>query len=432
MTHSFILKSDKKALIAYLKTLTLLYVEDDIDIRESLSEILSRRVGKLILAKDGIEGLLCFHEMQPDIVITDVKMPNMTGLEMIEGIRESEPDVPIVLTTAFRESDYFLKAIEFDIDEYILKPIDVQVLSRVLLKCAKLLRDRTYAHLARTTFDTLASEVIVTNAQHQIVTMNPKFVQTFGYSEEEIFHQKINFFNSGQQTEDFYTQLYCDLRELGTWEGEIWNRTQSGEIKIQWLTIQSSKNLRHLNYIYVFNNLTEIQSENKKLKHQAYHDPLTDLPNRSLLMDRLTESIAFSDRFQKKIALLYLDLDHFKNINDHYGHYAGDILLQQVADRLRLLIKNFDTLGRLGGDEFILILTDIKDIQDVIQWAKRILEVMRIPFLLCNNITIQISISIGMSIYPDHTAHQSTLLQLADQAMYHAKQNELGFFYFSE
>ncbi len=419
---------DKKTLINYLKNLTLLYIEDDDDIRESLSQVLARRVKKLLIARDGMEGLLLFNEAHPDIVITDVKMPRMTGLEMIEGIRESDHDVPIVLTTAFRESDYFLKAIEFDIDEYILKPIDIAMLSRVLLKCAKLLRDRTYASLARTTFETFTSAVLVTDHFHHIVTLNPKFIETFGYTEEELYYKKVDSLNSGKQDEAFYEQFYFNLSELGYWEGEIWNRTKTGEIKIQWLTVNVSKNLRLANYIYVFNHLTDTQIENKKLKHQAYHDPLTDLPNRSLLLDRLAESIAFSKRFNKKIAVLFLDLNGFKPINDQYGHHVGDILLQQVGRRLSKLIKNFDTLGRLGGDEFLIILTDVLDIQYVTDFAEYLLTVINQPFQISPELAVHVGTSIGISLYPDHTHTQEELMQLADQAMYFAKQNKLGFF----
>lgn len=426
----FISKNDQEVLTQFLKTLTLLYVEDDESIRKPLSQFLQRRVKKLVVAENGMEGLDLFTQQKPDLIVSDVKMPIMTGLEMIQAIREYDNEIPVILTTAFRESDYFLQAIEYDVDEYILKPIDTNLLSRVLLKCAKLLKDRRYANIAKATFESIHSNILITNEHHQIITINPMFAETFGFDLNDVYLKDISILNAGKQDNLFYQDIYNHISDYGFWEGEIWNRTKSGEIQVQWLTIEpSSKNIKQLNYIYILNNLNTKNIEKNHLEYQAYHDHLTRLPNRYLLMDRLNESIAFAERYQKKIAVLFLDLNEFKPVNDEFGHHIGDLLLQQVANRLSDAINIFDTVSRLGDDEFVIILTDIENEESIKEFSKIIYNKIKETFNLygTEEINLNISTSIGGCIYPDHAKTAEDLIHCADQAMYEAKQNKLEY-----
>ncbi|MDO9268733.1 MAG: EAL domain-containing protein [Methylobacter sp.] len=278
-----------------------------------------------------------------------------------------------------------------------------------------------------------------------ILKVNKAFTRITGYDPEEVVGKTHAVLNSGRQDTHFYRVLQHTLKQDGYWEGEIWNRRKNGEIYPQWLSITtvSDANNRITNYVAAFTDITKDKEAEETIHNLAYYDPLTALPNRRLLWERLKHGIEMERRDGKQLALLMLDLDRFKVVNDSMGHLAGDELLQQVATRIKARLRDVDMVARLGGDEFIVLLEDITHPEDAARVAENIVADLSMPFqLLKNNSTcpdpelhrkVKIGASIGISLFPQHGDSPETLMDNADIALYRAKDEGRGCFaYFSE
>lgn len=285
----------------YLKTLTVLYVEDDNETRSSLERTLRPHVGTLVTACNGVEGVEAFHSHHPDIVITDILMPVMDGLAMAQVIRVTDRYVPIVVISAFEQSDYLLRAIDIGVTKFVTKPVISGLLMAALMECSH--------------------------------------------------------------------RLYAEDR----------------------------------------------------LRHLALYDALTDLPNRTLLKERLDMACSVADRNSEHVAMLFLDLDNFKVINDSYGHLTGDLVLQEIARRMKTMFRSCDTVCRLSGDEFLIVITGVFSREDVASAANKLLEVLIQDIAIEDNL-LKVTTSIGIAIYPDDGTDMDSLIRNADCAMYRAKQ----------
>ncbi|HQT26735.1 MAG TPA: EAL domain-containing protein, partial [Burkholderiales bacterium] len=217
----------------------------------------------------------------------------------------------------------------------------------------------------------------------------------------------------------------------GGWDGEIWNRRKNGEIYPKWLSIHLVKDRdgRITNFIALFSDITERKASFEQIEHLAHYDALTNLPNRSLLNERLDSAIAAAKRNGSRVAVLFLDLDRFKHINDSLGHFAGDLLLQAVANRLKRCIREIDTVARIGGDEFVMVLNGIRESADAAHVAQKVLETMTEPVFIEGR-EIVTTPSIGISLYPDDGQNHAALIRNSDAAMYHAKDLGRGNFQF--
>lgn len=280
-------------------------------------------------------------------------------------------------------------------------------------------------------FDATSEGIMVTDADNRILLVNKAFTQTTGFSEEEAIGKTPELLKSGRHDREFYQVMRRSLQENGAWEGEIWNRRKSGDIYPEWLHINvvpdESGKVRY--YAGVFSDITQHQELRAKLLHLAYYDVLTDLPNRQLFMDRLEQSIAHSRRTKNGFSLLFIDLDHFKDINDTLGHRFGDQLLIAVAERLQSVVRKSDTVSRHGGDEFTVLLPGISQPEDIVETAEKILAALSAPLVLEGK-NLFIAASIGLSRYPDDGEDGETLLMNADAAMYRAKESGRGIFRF--
>lgn len=285
----------------YLKTLTILVVEDDVTTCASLERLLGTLVSKVHVANNGIDGLTLFREYSPQLVITDICMPVMDGLTMVQLIRNENRYVPIIITTAFEQSDYLMRAIDIGVDKFVLKPIQIPRLSQALLDCAARLHDQEY------------------------------------------------------------------------------------------------------------------------IRHIALHDPLTDLPNRTLLKERFDMAVASSRRNKEQLALLFIDLDHFKSINDNFGHSVGDQVLREIATRLITQYRACDTVCRMSGDEFLVVITGVHSRQDVEVAAEKTRVALEYD-LSDENAYFLMTASIGIALYPDDGSGMDELIRKADMAMYQVKQ----------
>lgn len=274
-------------------------------------------------------------------------------------------------------------------------------------------------------FHNSGEAILITDASKCIIAVNPAFTEITGYSESEALGQDPSILSSGKQSAIFYESMWKEINLSGQWQGEIWNRRKSGEIYPEWLSLGVVKNGRGevINYIALFFDITERKQAEQKIEFLAHYDSLTKLPNRALFADRLKLALLSAARKQGKVALLFLDLDKFKTINDTMGHLAGDILLQSVAKRLQSCVRESDTVCRQGGDEFVILLPEISCKQDVEHIAKKIISAMKIPHQVLEH-QLVVTFSIGGAIYPDNATDSEGMTKCADDAMYRAK--ELG------
>ncbi|MCK9606157.1 MAG: EAL domain-containing protein [Methylomonas sp.] len=292
-----------------------------------------------------------------------------------------------------------------------------------------------YLRQAAAMFESAREGVMVTDAETRILVVNRAFCQLTGYSADEVLGQSPQLLKSGRQDEGFYKTMWSDINDTGYWQGEIWNRRKNGEVYPQLLSISAVCNeyQQVTHYVSVFSDISQLKNAVNRLDHLAHHDPLTNLPNRLLLCARLGHCIEVSSRDRKSAALLMLDLDRFKDVNDSFGHLAGDELLQQVAARLTSRLRGVDTVTRLGGDEFALLLEDLSHPQDAALVANEIIEALSDPWYLSNGAEVRIGASIGISLFPGHGQTSEELLQHADAALYLAKADGRGNYkYFSE
>jgi len=291
--------------------------------------------------------------------------------------------------------------------------------------------------IAATAFE-LQDAMLVTDANNVILKVNQAFTRITGYSAEEVIGKTPNLLSSGQHDKTFYSSMWESINRTDAWQGEIWNRRKNGEMFPEWLIITAvkepdEKNEHVNNYVASFSDITSRKAAEEEIKQLAFYDPLTQLPNRRLLQERLKHSIDVERRDGKRLALLMLDLDRFKAVNDSLGHLAGDELLQQVAVRISARLRDVDMVARLGGDEFVVLLEDIAHAEDAARVAAEIIFVLGKPFQLTQSSDVQIGASIGISLYPEHGASYEMLMDHADAALYQAKDQGRGCYaYFSE
>ncbi len=269
-------------------------------------------------------------------------------------------------------------------------------------------------------FENTAEMIIVTDKNNRIIDVNKAFSKITGYSKEEVIGKNPNIIQSGYQDKNFYKNLWKSVIKNGYWQGEIWDRKKNGALIANLLTISTIKDGEDYYYIGVAADITKLKESQERAEFLAFHDTLTNLPNRVLFLDRLEHAIKKSIRNESKLAILFIDLDQFKNINDTLGHPVGDILLQEIAQRLKKTVRPEDTIARLGGDEFVILIENVKDETLLATIANRILKELSKPVLLESKESI-ITCSIGISIYPNDGVDGDILIQNADTAMYAAK-----------
>ena len=290
--------------------------------------------------------------------------------------------------------------------------------------------------IAAITFQT-NDGIIVTDANGVILRVNQAFTRLTGYSELDAVGQTPGILKSGRQDEDFYERMWSSLKRNHYWQGEIWNKRKNGKIYAEWLTISAvlAPDGRITHYVASFSDITKDSEAEAEIHRLAYYDPLTQLPNRRLLTDRLGQALAASRRSGRYGALLFLDLDNFKTLNDTRGHDVGDLLLVEIAQRLHDNVREGDTVGRLGGDEFVVMLENLsEDAQMAALQAgtigMKVRESIAVPYML-KGIEFTSTVSIGVSLFSNLDDSVDDLLKHADLAMYHAKEsgrNSLRFF----
>ncbi len=276
--------------------------------------------------------------------------------------------------------------------------------------------------MAASVFDNTVEGIVVSAADGTILSVNPAFTEITGFTAEEAIGQNPRMLKSHHHDDAFYSAMWRDIKKTGRWQGELWNRRKSGEVFLEWQTITriSGGASDPERYVAVFHDITERRRRDDGIRHQAFHDVLTDLPNRALLRERLDQLIAMTERERRDVAVMFLDLDGFKTINDTLGHRTGDDLLKAVAQTLLAQVRRSDTVARLGGDEFIVVLDNPANREEVASMARRIIAAVNEPMSFRNE-TASIGISIGIAMHPSGGATAAQLIESADIAMYAAK-----------
>ncbi len=268
-----------------------------------------------------------------------------------------------------------------------------------------------------------AEGIIITDKDSRIISVNPAFTEITGYSEAEAIGKTPRILKSQRHDREFYAEMWTQVVASGRWQGELWDRKKGGEVFPSWTTISAVLNEddQVTNYVGMFSDISSIKQSEDKLDFLAYHDPLTNLPNRLLFYDRLDHALRVAKRNNTMLGVLFIDLDRFKNINDSLGHSVGDRLLEQMAIRLQDAVRQEDTVARLGGDEFVVLIEGINHARDVVSLANKLLSAFNDSFALDGH-TLFVTTSIGASIYPQDGSNSETLIRNADTAMYRAKE----------
>ncbi|MBK1681238.1 EAL domain-containing protein [Rhodocyclus tenuis] len=414
--------------------------------RQRFEDELRQRGLYLAAVLDNFPFLVWLKDRDGRFLAVNVPFARAAGLSPEEMVGKNDFDVwPRELAERYRADDeaVLTKGVVKNIEEPIERDggrqwietykspvtLDGEVIGSVGF--ARDITDRRQAieqlRLAARVFDNSVEGIVVTDAAGRIQTVNRAFCELTGYSPEECIGQRPSMLQSGVQDDVFYRDFWQRLLESGRWQGELWNRRKSGEIYPEWLSVSAVSDgdgvVTH--YVGIFTDLSERKTAEQKIEFLSHYDTLTELPNRLLADDRLRQAMAHAERTQRKVALLLLDLDHFKTINDSLGHEVADAILRGVARTLCDCVRDTDTVCRQGGDVFLAILTDIGDNDAISRFAEKILERTAQPMLIAGNELVA-SLSIGVAVYPDDGRNFHTLLTKAEAAMRRVKESGRG------
>lgn len=282
--------------------------------------------------------------------------------------------------------------------------------------------DEDAMRIADGVFESAAEAIIVTDADNNIVRVNPAFTTITGYTAGEVLGRNPRLLKSGRHGATFFAEMWAAINVRGRWEGEIWNRHKNGEVRVDWVSIsrlgEAGDGAAHL---AVFHDITRRKETEEMLRFKAHHDALTELPNRELFKDRLQSALNLARRYHRVFALLLIDLDHFKEVNDELGHAAGDELLVEASRRLVSCVRETDTVARIGGDEFAIVLSEMAADDEAEEIARRVVSLLNEPYPLDAG-TANISGCVGIALYPMHGRESEQLLRNADNALYEAKE----------
>ena len=396
---------------------------------------------ELSFATSGRQALALLKTTElPDLILLDVMMPEMDGYE-VNAILKQDPQtrhILVIFITAKTDIMSETRALSDGAVDFIHKPINTDVL-RARVRVHVMLQQRTRA-LQQSLLDIRQAQeqlriqsmalaqsptsIVITDVNGIIQYVNPYFVEESGYSAAEAIGQNPRILNSGLTDKSVFEDMWHHLVAGEPWTGELINRRKSGEIYWEEARIAPVKNEQGVtsHYVAVKMDITEQKQTHERIAYLAHHDLLTNLPNRLLFFDRVNQSLAQAQRQGSRLAVMYIDLDKFKPINDSCGHAAGDYVLQQVAQRMESCVRHSDTVGRIGGDEFVVLLPDITAPERVIQVAEKIRQTLKQPIEFGDRF-FEISSSIGIALYPDHGDTVDQLALCADCAMYQAKES---------
>jgi len=427
-------------MIEYTLKANILIVDDAPANLLTLHSVLDDESYHVVAADCGEAALeVLFEEQDFALILMDVQMPGMNGFETVELIKSRQQcaEIPVIFLTAIdKQNKHLATAYKTGAIDFVSKPYDPDVLQAKVAafvdiyrvkkqmqeEISKRKKSEKQLRLAAQVFEHSGEGIIVTDKNTVIEAVNPMFEEITGYSAKEVIGLTPKVISSGRQPAEFYQAMWKTLNEKGRWEGEIINRRKNGEFYPEWLKlvaiIDAVGDVTH--YIGSFSDITAHTSARMRLYHLAHYDHVTELANRVKFKEVLEHELLNAKRRKSLMAVFFLDLDHFKMINDTLGHAAGDSLLREVARRLEQCRRDNDLVARQGGDEFIGILVDLIQAENAAMVAERILKSLSEPILL-GEAEVHVSASIGLSVYPMDGEDAESLTSKADAAMYHAK-----------
>ncbi len=409
-----------------IEKVKILYVEDEESIRKQLAKFLNYFASEVYIAHDGVMGLEYFKKYMPDIVISDIKMPKMNGIDMVKAIKEISPEQHIIFTTAHSESGFFIEAIDLQVDGYILKPVNLKKLEKKISTITKDINNEKELEKQRFLTDEIAklqdNLLIVLDKSQKLIYANKIFLDFFDVKDTESFCSKYSSINTMFVCEEdfFYSKNHKTwIQEL---QGLEYNKrivaflTQTLEEKAFLVSVKEIENSGHT--IVSFTEITDLAQENQEFKTKAYHDELTHIFNRAYFNEEFPKEIARHKRENTPLSYLIFDIDLFKNVNDTYGHEVGDVVLVELAALVQVHTRVTDTFARWGGEEFVEILpnTSLLNAVQVAQTLKEIIE----NHSFSHN--LKVTCSFGVSEFKQNDTVKD-LMRRADNALYRAKEN---------
>jgi diguanylate cyclase (GGDEF)-like protein/PAS domain S-box-containing protein len=371
----------------------------------------------------------------PKLVVLDVKMPGMSGIEVLRLLRIDARtcDIPVILVSADISDQNELAGLNLGADDYLVKPVFQDTL---IIRARNLIQrnaERSKLRLAAYVFNYSGEAILITDRNNCIVDVNSAFSKLTGYDKADVLGSNPRLLATGRNSKEEYRRMWGAILADGYWQGELWDRRKDGSVYPKMMTVSVVRDRTGDIEFHLANfvDISRYKDSERHIEHLAHHDALTGLPNRLHLQIFLEQSMLIAMRMSEQLAVMFLDLDRFKNVNDTLGHSLGDALLIQVATRLKSCLREYDAVARLGGDEFVVILRGHDVLSDAAIVARKINQQLSQPYLVGSH-TLHVSTSIGIALYPDNASQIDDLMKSADTAMYVAKsEGGNGFRFFS-
>jgi diguanylate cyclase (GGDEF)-like protein/PAS domain S-box-containing protein len=383
--------------------------------------------GRFLMGNPAMARILaCGAAEIPRLGIPDIVEPSNLAYALEQFERHKRGDTNLTLNFPLKRQDG--SVVYINVHSTTLRLAGKSYLMGMVRDVTEQIKNEEYLRLAAAVFENSREGVMVTDAHQRILLVNRALCELKGYTQDELIGQRSDMLQSGRHGREFYVAMWDSIRNTGQWQGEIWNRHRSGSLTPVLLSISAIRDSagKPTHYVGITTDISMQKMTEARLEFMAHHDSLTELPNRLLMRSRLEHSVEVARRENRRLALLMLDLDQFKDVNDSFGHLAGDELLQHVSKRLIGQLRGADTVARLGGDEFAVLLDNPTQQEDALRLANNIINLLSVPWHLANSIEVRIGVSVGISLFPEHGQNADILLQKADAALYRAKSEGRG------
>jgi diguanylate cyclase (GGDEF)-like protein/PAS domain S-box-containing protein len=397
----------------------------------NLSEVVEVQF-RVVVRSDLSAAMEVMGERRFDVVLLDLFLPDSQGLGTLEKLLTIADETPVVVLSGLDDFSAAVQAVQRGAQDYLVKGKgDGELIRRAILHAIERQKTRRQLLMSEAAFNNTDTGMLVMDIRGMVSRVNPAYLEVTGYSAADVEGKTANFLVSDVHDQDFIDGVWARLRDEGSWEGEIWNRRRDGQIRPEWMRINVVRDAagQSVGYVVIFSDLTFRRRAEEELIRQATTDTLTGLPNRALFQKLLASGIERNRRYDRRLSLLFIDLDGFKEVNDHKGHDVGDQVLKEAAVRLRRAVRVSDEVARLGGDEFTVILSEVTQADDAETVAAKVVDALSRPYEVAGEV-LDLSASVGIATCPRDGIDGDQLLHAADEAMYrakHARKNRYAF-----